>query len=65
MIFNKIVKQSGHIFNFIMLVAKQYLYAQRCLKNEVSKEQLRTRVESYRRYELYYAISQNTLKKTL
>ena len=64
-IFNKIVKQSGHIFNFIMLVAKQYVYAQRCLKNEVSKEQLRTRIESYRRYELNYAISQNMLKNTV
>ena len=52
------VTNGDKIGNFVMLVAKQYLYSQRCLKKPISKQQFKDKIESYRRYELYYAIQQ-------
>ena len=62
-VMNCIHTNPAHVYNFVLLVAKQYLYATRCKKEPPVKKILENKVEMCRRYELYYAIQQNTVDK--
>ena len=42
-----------HIANFIVLVAKQAMYAARCMKQHLTKQTLISKIEKIRSYELY------------
>ena len=58
-----IVEVKNHIFNFVFLVAKQYLYAKRCQKNNVNKHEFIAQIEKYKRYEKYQAIKEGKMHK--
>ena len=50
---NTIIEPSSHVFNFICLAAKKYLYSNRGLQKDVSKKQLENTIIKYQRYEYY------------
>ena len=52
---NRIMLPPAHVFNFICLIAKKYMYTQRCKQKPMSKQALTMLVEKFKRYELYYA----------
>ena len=62
-ILNLVNDKPGHIFNFVILLTKQYMYANRCLKKNMTREMLINKIETIRRYEFYYAKQQNQLTK--
>ena len=45
---NKVVKNRKSVKNFICLVTKQYLYAQRCLKLPTNFQELKARINGSR-----------------
>ena len=60
---NKIHETSGHLFNFIALVVKSYLYTVRCKSKLPNIIEIRKYVEKLQRYEYYYAIKNNKIDK--
>ena len=56
-IFDKIADcKTTHVANFICLITKQYIYAQRCLGNAVSFQVLRTKFYQLKGVEKYIAL---------
>ena len=62
-LFNTGVEPAGHVKNAICLLAKHYLYRQRCLKQNVHFNEFKAMVEKIKNFEHYYAIKNNKLTK--
>ena len=52
---NKLVEKKGHVINFICLISKQYIYAQRCLGRDVSFPALKAYIMRIKSIEKYIA----------
>ena len=65
LLLNSMHQKPQHVINFIFLVAKQYLYASRCLKQTPSTHALEARIEKYRNIEYYNAIKSNNVLRHL
>ena len=50
-----------HIYNFFCLVTKQYIYATKCTGKKLSIAELSSRIDKYRRFELFQAKKDNKL----
>ena len=55
-ILNKVSNQTNHIFNFIVFITKQFLYAKRCLGEKVNINELQKKIFNIRHYEKYQAV---------
>ena len=62
---NQVAEDPQSVTNFICLAIKQYIYAHRCQKLNLSKHEVTNVVEKYRSIEKYYAIKDNTYCKYL
>ena len=62
-IMNRIVKKAGHVVNFICLITKQYIYRQRCLKEEINFQGLKSTVRKIESIEKYIATKNQKLDK--
>ena len=62
-ILNKLDNQRGSITNFICLMTKQYIYKQRCLKEEINFHQFQKQLKLVENIERYIAIKNNRLAK--
>ena len=62
-IMNKIHPVAGHVTNFICLIAKQYIYRQRCLGKSIKFVELKALIESIQNVEKYIAIKNDNLSK--
>ena len=60
-LWNKIVQPIGNISNLICLIAKQFIYRQRCLKEDLSNEHFKNLLNHIERIEKYYAVKNNRL----
>ena len=49
-IFNRICQNPRHIKNFLCLIVKQYIYAQRCLGKKLSKNEVEEKIRENRMY---------------
>ena len=47
--------QTNHVNNFIVLVAKSYMYTKHCLKEKLRKEEFEKTIENCRKFEYYQA----------
>ena len=56
-------QESTHVFNFIFLLAKHYLYVTRCTNKNINHAEFIGRIEKVRSYELYNAKMKNRLYK--
>ena len=61
-VLNKIHGKKNHIVNFICLVTKQFIYRQRCLKENLIFPNWRNYVSNIKNIEKYIAIKNNRLK---
>ena len=52
---NNVNENPNHIFNFIVLVTKQTMYAKRCKEEKLTKNILESYIDNIRRYESYQA----------
>ena len=60
-IFNQVFSTNvRNVVNLLCLITKQYIYRQRCTKNNLSARELKRLILSYRNSEKYYAIKNNT-----
>ena len=64
-IWNRVIKYPfGHIKNFIILAAKQYIYRQKkCLSRPLNVKDFENEQRALKTYEKYYAIVNNKLDK--
>ena len=62
-ILNSLTKKTSHVANFLLLVYKQYAYATRCKKTQLSKHEIDAKILITKQYELYYATFQNKIQK--
>ena len=62
-LFNEIAQPARHIANFICLLTKQYIYRQRCLKQDISFPQFKAHVRKIENIEKYIAIKNDKLAK--
>ena len=62
-IFNKVFKQVNHVGNFVCLIAKQYIYSQKCLGGQPNYPVLVQRLRSLQAIERYIAIKNGKLRK--
>ena len=60
-LFNKVNCNKYHVANFICLVAKQYVYRQRCLKRQINVFELKGKIKLIENTEKYIAIKNNRL----
>ena len=60
---NLVNPNSSHVYNFVCIVAKYYLYVKRCLKQDISIEEFQGLIFKYQRYEKYYALRNNQFHK--
>ena len=60
-IFNTIIPQGKHVGNFLCLVLKQYIYAQKCLSVMPSKYQFRLLVKRIECIEKYIAVKNDKI----
>ena len=60
-LFNEIVQPKRHVANFLCLVTKQYIYAQKCLKLELNFGGLVFRFKQIENVEKYVAIKNEKL----
>ena len=60
-IFNTVARTDRHVINFLVLVTKQYIYRQRCMKSNLSFAELIRIFEKYSRIEKYIAIKHGKL----
>ena len=58
---NSICTSRAHIANFMCLVTKQYIYAQRCLKGGISFQGLKAKINQIENIEKYIAIKNGKL----
>ena len=63
--FNCVIDSPVHIINFIILITKQYLYAQRCLKLPANFIELKARINMLKNTEYYIAKKNNNVTKHL
>ena len=61
-LFNQIVTPSKHAANFICLVTKQYIYKERCMKNQLSLNALKENIILFKNIEKYNAIASGNIK---
>ena len=61
-VLNQVVPQKRHILNFIVLAAKQYIYAQRCANMELVFLQFRQKIRTLESIEKYIAVKNDRLK---
>ena len=52
---NRVNGKPSHIFNFITIVTKQYIYATKCSDKKLSFQELKGKIELFQRYELFQA----------
>ena len=62
-ILNSIVQKRNHVANFICLLTKQYIYAQRCLKGQLVFNRLISHIKKVQSIEKYIAIKNDKLSK--
>ena len=62
---NKFLDNSAYIKNFVCLVAKHYIYKQKCLGQSLRFSQLKSVISSLESTEKYYAIKNGVLHKHL
>ena len=63
-LFNRIIyKPLGHVKNCICLLAKFYIYKQRCVKKQIKFNEFVAMLRMVQSCEKYFAISKNTLHK--
>ena len=62
-ILNNIHENPGHIFNFVLLLGKQYLYVKRCKVEPINKTELYAKIETTQRLEMYEAIVKNKVNQ--
>ena len=62
-VYNAVHQKRSHITNFIVLLAKQYIYGTRCMKGTLSYEQFVFKVNRIKSSEKYIAIKNNQLSK--
>ena len=63
-IFNKLIEgKAGNVKNFLCLVTKQYIYAQRCLGKMPNYNELIAKIRQIKNMERYIAIKNNKLRK--
>ena len=55
-LFNKIVPMKSHAVNFICLIAKQYIYSQKCLGKAITFPGLLSKIKSVENVEKYIAV---------
>ena len=60
---NLIQPEKADVANFILLVTKQYIYANKCLGKKLCKYELEVKIEKNRKYELYHAKKNNCMYK--
>ena len=56
---NMINRKPEHIFNFICLVTKQFIYASKCCEKQMSNTALKEKICKYKNFELFQAKSEN------
>ena len=54
--FNRIIENVRHVANFICLITKQYIYSQRCLKQDLVFSVLRNRILKIENIEKFIAV---------
>ena len=60
---NKIAADNTSVTNLLCLIAKQYLYAERCLNNKPCYRKYRSKVYEVKNTEKYYAIKEQSYAK--
>ena len=58
---NNLVNKKHHVVNFLCLITKQYIYAQRCLKKDLSFNQLKLRFNLIENMKKYIAVKKGTI----
>ena len=53
---NRLVEKKGHVINYMCLIVKQYIYAQRCAKKGLNFVVLKERIHMLERVEKYIAV---------
>ena len=61
-ILNRVVERIGSLGNFICLITKQFIYSQRCLKEEINFPVLKSRINHIQMIEKYIAIKNSKLQ---
>ena len=59
----RVNERQAHIFNFIYLIAKHYLYAKRCGEQNPNNVEFNYKIEKLKKYELYIAKTKGNLIK--
>ena len=59
---NAVNSDPGHVANFVILIVKQYIYSQRCLKKSVCDREVENLIYRNRNIEKFYALKNNKLK---
>ena len=62
-IFNAVVSPPQHLYNFIVLVVKQYIHAQRCKGQDLSTDQVIAIINKLQCNEKYIAVSTSSISK--
>ena len=60
---NSICDDPGGAPNFMCVIVKQYVYAQRCLKKSISWYEAQRAINRYKQIERYYAVKQGKITK--
>ena len=60
---NLVNAKPNHIFNFFVLIVKEYVYVMKCLGKTPAFETIKYRIERNRSYELYYAKANDKVRK--
>ena len=58
---NRIHPNPAHVFNFVCLVTKMYIYSSKCVQKKLTSMALDAQIERYKSYELYEAKKSNKL----
>ena len=64
-LFNSIVEQPAHVYNFFVLIAKQFIFRCKCQNKLPTFQAMINEVKYIRRIELYNSISDGTYEKML
>ena len=62
-ILNNLRQDKGNITNFILLIAKSYIYSCKCTGNKLKIRELEMKIEKIRKYESFYAQRNNKVAK--
>ena len=60
---NGINSKPNHVYNFVCLTAKHWMYVNRCLDKKLGKLSLETKITEFKRSEFYYAKRNNNTSK--